>query len=77
MKKLIMILSLILFLMMNFTPVFAAPGQDGPAPNSGDGIPDGSGFGEPDNEQNGVGTYNGNDGPAPNSGDGIPDGPGW
>ena len=48
--------------------------QTGPAPNSGDGIPDGSGMdnrlqnGKPD----GV-----SPGPAPNSGDGIPDGPGW
>ena len=42
----------------------------GPAPNSGDCIPDGSGFDSPNGEQNGPG-------PAPNSGDGIPDGPGW
>ena len=40
------------------------------APNSGDCIPDGSGFDSPNGEQNGSG-------PAPNSGDGIPDGPGW
>ena len=40
-------------------------GPVGPAPNAGDGDPDGSGL-DPDNE---VG--------APNSGDGIPDGPGW
>ena len=48
--------------------------QSGPAPNSGDGIPDGSGMdnqfqnGDPDVES---------PGPAPNSGDGIPDGSGW
>ena len=42
----------------------------GPAPNSGDEIPDGSGFESPNGEQYGPG-------PAPNSGDGIPDGPGW
>ncbi len=45
----------------------------GPAPNSGDGIPDGSGFDQPNwqNEDNpGVG-------PAPNAGDGIPDGSGF
>ncbi len=45
----------------------------GPAPNSGDCIPDGSGFDQP-NRQNdaapGVG-------PAPNSGDGVPDGSGF
>lgn len=46
----------------------------GPAPNAGDGVPDGSGFDSP-NGPNGNGD-SGN-GPAPNSGDGIPDGPGW
>ncbi|MBU0497158.1 MAG: hypothetical protein KKC68_02460 [Candidatus Thermoplasmatota archaeon] len=52
-------------------------GGSGPAPNSGDGIPDGSGF-DSSNGPNGVGcSGNGHDGPAPNSGDGIPDGPGW
>lgn len=40
----------------------------GPAPNSGDGIPDGNQFIQPDNP--GVG-------PAPNAGDGIPDGSGF
>ena len=44
----------------------------GPAPNSGDGIPDGSGFASFDGQGQGYGP-----GPAPNSGDGIPDGPGW
>ena len=44
----------------------------GPAPNSGDGIQDGSGFDSPNSEGFGNGP-----GPAPNSGDGIPDGPGW
>jgi hypothetical protein len=43
----------------------------GPAPNSGDCIPDGSGF-ETGSHGQGYGP-----GPAPNSGDGIPDGPGW
>jgi hypothetical protein len=45
----------------------------GPAPNSGDGIPDGSGFESFDGHQ---GPAYG-PGPAPNSHDGIPDGPGW
>ncbi len=40
----------------------------GSAPNSGDGVSDGSGLERPDNP--GVG-------PAPNSGDGIPDGSGF
>jgi hypothetical protein len=48
---------------------------DGPAPNSGDGVSDGSGF---DPEPNGEGVYgDGHGTPAPNSGDGVPDGPGW
>ncbi len=42
----------------------------GPAPNSGDCIPDGSGFESPNGQGYGPG-------PAPNSGDGVPDGPGW
>jgi len=46
-------------------------GLIGPAPNSGDGIPDGSGFDQP-NRINEKGF-----GPAPNSGDGIPDGSGF
>ena len=45
-------------------------GYGEPAPNSGDSIPDGSGFDEPNGPSTG-------EGPAPNSGDGIPDGPGW
>jgi hypothetical protein len=45
----------------------------GPAPNSGDCIADGSGFGMSDG-LNGEGY---GPGPAPNAGDGIPDGPGW
>ena len=45
-------------------------GYGEPAPNSGDGISDGSGFDSPNGPSSG-------NGPAPNSGDGIPDGPGW
>jgi len=44
----------------------------GPAPNSGDGIPDGSGFVSFGGQGPAYGP-----GPAPNSHDGIPDGPGW
>lgn len=48
-------------------------GQDGPAPNSGDGVSDGSGF-----EGNaGNSTASPGDGPAPNSGDGVSDGSGF
>ncbi|MBN1281195.1 MAG: hypothetical protein JXA00_06060 [Candidatus Thermoplasmatota archaeon] len=50
----------------------------GPAPNSGDGIPDGSGLEPPYGPQFAGNSGNGyGPGPAPNSGDGIPDGPGW
>ena len=45
--------------------------QPGPAPNSGDGIPDGPGWDiHPSKDNSGKG-------PAPNSGDGIPDGSGF
>ena len=45
----------------------------GPAPNSGDGIPDGSGM---DTQMGPNSTRGDSPGPAPNSGDGIPDGSG-
>ena len=51
----------------------AATEAPGPAPNSGDCIPDGSGFDHsdwPNNDSPGIG-------PAPNSGDCIPDGSGF
>lgn len=51
----------------------AAGGHEGPAPNSGDGISDGSGMADPSN-----GNPDSNSpGPAPNSGDGISDGSGF
>ncbi len=52
------------------TAGYAIAEGNGPAPNSGDCIPDGSGFETPNGQEYGPG-------PAPNSGDGIPDGPGW
>ena len=51
-----------------------APESPGPAPNSGDGIPDGPGFDPP--FQNGYPDVE-SPGPAPNSGDEIPDGSGF
>ena len=52
-------------------------GPSGPAPNSGDGVPDGSGLEAPNgpNGETESGSYP--MGPAPNSGDGIPDGSGF
>lgn len=53
--------------------IASAKNAVGPAPNSGDCIPDGSGFDQP-NRQN---QDSSGMGPAPNSGDGIPDGSGF
>ena len=49
----------------------------GPAPNSGDGDPDGSGFDSPNGPNYEDFPGNGHGTSAPNSGDGNPDGPGW
>jgi len=78
MKKLIVFLIAVMFV---FAPLaYAGPhfGSKGPAPNSGDCIPDGSGFGEDVLilESLGIGLSFG-PGPAPLSGDGIPDGSGF
>ncbi|NLJ37200.1 MAG: hypothetical protein GX432_00355 [Candidatus Atribacteria bacterium] len=71
MRKNLALVLIVIFLVLSFgSMVFAQLGPAGPAPNSGDCNPDGSGFDEP------FGTLKGR-GPAPNSGDGIPDGPGW
>ena len=58
-------------------PQKSAPdfGKYGPAPNSGDGIPDGSGFDGPNGPKGD--SKKGPKGPAPNSGDCIPDGSGF
>ena len=65
MKKLIMIFIVSAFVAFSLGMAYAGNGT-GPAPNSGDCIPDGSGFPLPTSP-----------GPAPNSGDGIPDGSGF
>ncbi len=57
--------------------VSASSGPMGPAPNSGNGISDGSGFEIPNGPNADVGSGVGPVGPAPNSGDGIPDGSGF
>lgn len=81
MKKWISTLVLITFSAIMLGSAIASedssPGP-GPAPNSGDGVSDGSGMDAP-NGPNGDGTSaagNGLNGPAPNSGDGVPDGSG-
>ncbi len=44
MKKYLIIAVVILFMGFAYNPAHAGFGPAGPAPNSGDGIPDGSGF---------------------------------
>ena len=67
-------------LICNLGSAFAKDSGHGePAPNSGNGVPDGSGYDSP-NGPNSSGSGDSGQGhgePAPNSGDGIPDGPGW
>lgn len=67
-KKLYLIAIVAILTMAMFFGTALASNNVGPAPNAGDGVPDGSGLARPDNP----GT-----GPAPNSGDGIPDGSGF
>ena len=75
MKKIVIVMCLVIGI-IGIAANAMADGM-GPAPNSGDGISDGSGFDSP-NGPNGEGVSgNGYGEPAPNSGDGIPDGPGW
>ena len=78
MKKLFVFAVLVMLLAAG--PCISADGEGGrgPAPNSGDGVSDGSGFDSP-NGPNGPATGSGNGpaGPAPNSGDGVPDGSGF
>ena len=75
MKKIYSVLILAAILTMVTFCVTAGADNNGvgPAPNSGDGIPDGSGYDRNDwpNEESPA------KGPAPNSGDGIPDGSGF
>jgi hypothetical protein len=73
MKKIVGIAIVLLVCASIVCGVVAAENSVGPAPNSGDCIPDGSGFDQP-NWQN---PDNPGKGPAPNAGDGIPDGSGF
>ena len=72
MRILLIIATVLTLVVLSSSVAFAAAevdvGPHGPAPYSGDGIPDGSGM---DN------WLNGGPGPAPNSGDGVPDGSGF
>jgi hypothetical protein len=76
MKKLMALALVAMFLIVPLAHAGSdKAGPYGPAPNAGDGIPDGSGFDGP----NGPNAESPNDskGPAPNAGDGIPDGSGF
>jgi len=76
MKKYIVLILIVAFLMISFGCTTIASNTPGPAPNSGDGVPDGSGFdgegGSPDDSLFAVGPAE-----APNSGDDISDGNGF
>jgi hypothetical protein len=79
-KKIIAILtgSLVLLVIMagNSIANGNTNGYEDSSPNSGDGVPDGSGY-DPPNGPNSDGSGSGHNSPAPNSGDGVPDGSGW
>ena len=68
MKKIVSIALLLLVFANMLCVTVVAANSVGPAPDSGDGIPDGNQFIRPDSP---------GDGPAPNSGDGVPDGSGF
>ena len=74
MKKIYSVLLLATILIMVTFCVNAASAatedaiSPGPAPGSGDGVPSGNQYIQPDTP---------GDGPAPNSGDGVPDGSGF
>ncbi len=68
MRKFVVCILVAIFLFTGFGGMVSA--QRGPAPNSGDGTSDGSGFDGNYGSSNGCGS-------APNSGDGVPDGSGW
>jgi len=78
MKKLLVIMAVITIVLATASVALADDsGPMGPAPNSGDCIPDGSGFDGPNGANGNVGSGDGPVGPAPNAGDGIPDGSGF
>lgn len=73
-KALFVLITVVVLVVATAGSALAASGPVGPAPNSGDCIPDGSGFDGPNGP---CGSVDGGVGPAPNSGDGIPDGSGF
>ncbi|NPV62051.1 MAG: hypothetical protein HPY61_05365 [Methanotrichaceae archaeon] len=73
MKRLIAVALVAMLVATMFVGAASAGIQEGPAPNSGDGVPDGSGMDDPLNENPGANSP----GPAPNSGNGVSDGSGF
>jgi hypothetical protein len=69
MRRLLVLLLALVFAVGGMMAVYAGPG---PAPNSGDGVSDGSGFPELPGPVGDGDPF----GPAPNSGDGVSDGSG-
>jgi hypothetical protein len=76
-KIIILVVSLILTTLVIAGLSMASHGHQAPAPQSGDGIPDGSGYDSPSGPYGFDYPGKGHQGPAPHSGDGIPDGSGW
>ena len=76
MKKIVGIAVLLMVFATMFVGIAVAETSFGPAPNSGDCDPDGSGFDRTEPCAN-DGSFGDAVGPAPNSGDGIPDGSGF
>ena len=72
-KKILGFAIVLLFLFGTFCITFAADDINGSAPNSGDGIPDGSGF----EDVVAVADEDSGNGPAPYAGDCVPDGSGF
>ena len=67
MKKYIVLILIVAFLMISFGCTTITSNTPGPAPNSGDGVPDGSGLDAPD------APFGVDPAEAPNSGDGVSD----
>ena len=70
-------LLIISFIFAGLSIAGANNGNEEPADNSGDGVPDGSGYDSPNGPNGNNDSGNGNCEPAPNSGDGVSDGSGW
>ena len=80
MKKLVLVVAVLVLVAVASTPIIAlanSSGPMGPAPNSGDGVSDGSGFDGPNGANGEIGSDSGPMGPAPNAGDGVSDGSGF